>query len=391
MKPLCKALAVLLLAIPGSSHAQSPTTDDALEQLFNQAMHALQAGSYQEAENDLHRILAKEPGNAAALANLGVLYSKTHRYTEAADAYKHALQTMPTQEPVQLNLGLAYLKQNDYAQALPYFSHLHQLHPEQAQFAILAATCLTYTGKPAQAIDLLQPFAAAGQQDRAAQYMLGIAYLRAEKPEAAREVLTRVFAEGPPSQGNFLLGEAYAEATDYPAAAEAFRAVLALQPDLPGAHRELGRTLLGMHQNADAERELRLAIQADPTDASALYSLGALLVQSSRFADGRTILEQAQNAAPDSWATAFYLGKAAYELHDTPLAEKQLRRATELNPDEPGAPYLLARILRAEGHTDEAAQLMQRVSALHATALDAEKRAVEAASREGAHPAIPAP
>lgn len=154
------------------------------------------------------------------------------------------------------------------------------------------------------------------------------------------------------------------------------------QADAPGAQRELGRAYLGLHENAKAEEALRAAIKADPHDSAALYLLGAQLVQLSRWADGRAVLLQAQAAAPGSWATAFYLGKANFELHDSASAEAQLRRAAELNPDEPGAPYLLARIARAQGRADEAARYMERVAALHATALDVEKRAVEHASHD---------
>ena len=380
---------LLLLALSVPLKAQNPAYPTP-EQAFNKAMQAMQTGDYPTAEQGLRGILREQPNNPAVLANLGVLYSKTHRYTEPVDAYKHALRAAPAQEPVQLNLGLAYLKQNDYEKALPYFSHLHEVHPAEAQFAILTATCLTYTGKAQDAIAMLQPVATPNE-NRAALYVLGIAYMRADQPDKAREVLSQVFAGAPSAQASFLLGEAYANATDYPSATQAFQSTLATDPKFPGAHRELGRTYLGMHQNADAERELRLAVQADPSDSIALYSLGALLAQESRFADARPILEQAQRAAPDSWATAFYLGKAEYELHNTYPAEKQLRRAAELNPDEPGAPYLLSRILRAQGHTDEASQWMQRVAALHATALDAEKRAVESANRESTQTATPSP
>ncbi len=391
MELLITLLGLLCLAAQAGAAAQTTPADASLEQVFNRAMQAMNSGAYTDAEEGLQSILRKQPDNPAALANLGVLYSKTHRYTEAIDIDKHALHILPTQEAIQLNLGLAYLKQNEYAEALPYFAHLHEVHPADARIAMLTATCLAYTGKAQEAITLLQPLTSAGQENRAALYLLGIAYLRAGKTEDARAVLNRVFAEAPAAQGSFLLGEAYADATDYPGASQAFQAVLASDPNFPGAHRELGRTYLGMHQNADAERELRLAVKAGPSDSSALYALGALLVQESRFAEGRAVLEQAQKAAPDSWATAFYLGKAELELHDTSAAEKHLRLAARLNPDEPGAPYLLARILRTQGHLEEANGWMQRVAALHATALDAEKRAVETANRESTQQAVPAP
>ncbi len=378
MTSLWLLLFFLAAASPPSGTGQVSTA----EQTFNQAMQNMTSGDYAKAEAEFNEIRRKDPNNPSVLINLGVLYVKTNRLTEAIDCYKRALRLVPAQEAVQLNLGLAYLKQEKYAEALPYFAHLHTLHADNAQVTTLLATCLAYTGKPKDAISLLLPVAGPNSQDRGALYVLGIAYTRADQPEQAREVLGRVFAEAPPSQQSFLLGEAYLDATDFTGAVQAFQATAASDPDFPGVHRELGRAYLGMHQNDKAEEELRLAIKADPRDSSALYSLGALLVQLSRWNDGSSLLERAQAVAPQSWATAFYLGKAKFELHDTAAAEKQLRLSARLNPDEPGAPYLLARIVRSQGHTEEANKLMQQVAALHATALNAEKDAVERANRE---------
>jgi tetratricopeptide (TPR) repeat protein len=378
MKYCLLLLLFVLTGWPEAAKAQSSTA----EQTFKRAMQNMSAGSYAKAEAEFNEVRRSDPDNPSVLINLGVLYVRTHRFTEAIDSYKKALRIVPSQEALQLNLGLAYLKQEKYAEALPYFAHLHSLHADNSQVITLLSTCLTYTGQPKDAIALLVPLTGAGSQDRGALYILGIAYTRADQPGQAREVLGRVFAEAPPSQQSFLLGEAYLDATDFPSAVQAFQATLAQVPDFAGVHRELGRAYLGMHQNDKAEQELRLAIKADPHDGSALYSLGALLVQLSRWGDGCSLLEQAQTVAPNSWATAFYLGKAKFELHDTTAAETQLRLAAQLNPDEAGAPYLLARIVRAQGHTEEAAKLMERVAALHATALDAEKNAVDRANRE---------
>ena len=381
MKLVTLPLLLLAACTAASSSAQTPTA----EQVFNHAMQDMNAGAYVRAESEFKQILHADPANTAVLINLGVLYAKTSRLTEAIDTYKQALHVAPTQEPVQLNLALAYLKQERYTEALPYFERLHRAHGDNVRVTTLLATCLAYSEKPGEAITLLQPLATAGSADRGALYILGIAYNRAGQAQAAQETLGRVFAEAPPAQRAFLLGEAYLDATDYTNALHAFEESLASNADAPGARRELGRAYLGLHQNEQAEAQLKLALQADAQDSAALYLLGALLVQLSRWADGRAVLERAQAAAPGSWATAFYLGKAAFELHDTAAAETQLRRAATLNPDEPGAPYLLARIARAQGHPDEAARYMEQVAALHATALDAEKKAVESANHDKTH------
>ena len=81
--------------------------------------------------------------------------------------------------------------------------------------------------------------------------------------------------------------------------------------------------------------------------------------------EGLSYLEKAQHMTPDSWATYFYMGKAQFQQHDTAAAVRLLRQAVDMNPEDPGSFYLLARALRSEGHVQEADAAMQRVVQLH--------------------------
>jgi Flp pilus assembly protein TadD len=88
---------------------------------------------------------------------------------------------------------------------------------------------------------------------------------------------------------------------------------------------------------------------------------------------------------PDSWATYFYMGKAHLQQHETAEAVRLLQKAVEMNPEDAGSFYLLARALRGEGHTQEADAAMQHVVQLHTSSLDAEKAALKNAGVVGAH------
>ena len=103
----------------------------------------------------------------SALVNLGVLYSRTHRYTEAIDVYTIATRILPQEPAVHLDLGLAYLKQGDYARALPLFEELNRQAPTDHRVKLLLATCQTYDGKPRAAIEQLQPLTTGDSQDEA--------------------------------------------------------------------------------------------------------------------------------------------------------------------------------------------------------------------------------
>lgn len=80
---------------------------------------------------------------------------------------------------------------------------------------------------------------------------------------------------------------------------------------------------------------------------------------------------------PDSWATYFYLGKAELQLNHTSAAIPLLQQAAAMNPDDSSPFYLLAKAFKSEGHPEDATAAMQRVVALHSTALAAERRALK--------------
>ena len=192
MKVLTSVLTVALFLF---SNVGFCTSTDTARQTFESAMQALNAGEYSQAEAGFHKVLALDPRNVSALANHGVLYARTHRYTKAILAYKQALRISPQQRETQLNLGLAYMKQEDYTQAGPYFKQLHDQDPSNHQATMLLATCLTFSGHAEDGIGLLKPLTEAGDQDSAALYLLGVAYSRAGQPQQAQGRLYEALRE----------------------------------------------------------------------------------------------------------------------------------------------------------------------------------------------------
>src|SRR3984885_9408384 len=204
MKLLVSALAIALLSSPVALVGLSA---DTAKQTFESATQALNAGDYPAAEAGFNKVLKLDPRNVSALANLGVLYAKTHRYGKAVQAYQRVLQISPQLREIQLDLGLAYLKQEDYEHALPYFRPLHERSPSDHQATMLLATCVTFNGHPDQGLGLLKPLTDAENPDPAALYLLGVAYARAGQAQAAQDVFTKLFADSAtPAQANFLLG-----------------------------------------------------------------------------------------------------------------------------------------------------------------------------------------
>ena len=354
----------------------SPKTMSSQEEMFNRATEAMQASRYAEAEADFAAVLAADPKSLPALGNLAVLYSRTHRFAKATDLDQRALAIDPNNADLLLNLGLAYMKEEQYAQASVPFGQLSTLRSADPRPALLLATCLILGDEPQRGLKLIQERGLEGA-DPSALYLEAVAYARMNQMEAGEAIFRKLLASsGTRAQASFLLGQALHDGHRLPEAADSFSEALRLNASFPGAHRELGKVYISMQRFADAERELRQAITQDPQDGSALYFLGAMLVQSAHEAEGAPLLLRAEALMPDSWAIPFYLGKASYRQGHAAEAVPLLEKAASMNADEPQVFYLLAGALRSTGHPDKAKSAMARVQALHSSALDAEKQAM---------------
>jgi tetratricopeptide (TPR) repeat protein len=334
---------------------------------FEKAAAALAAQDYPGAERGFRAVLQAEPGNVGALGNLGVVYSRTHRYVQAVDVYERALRIAPGDTQLETNLGLAYVKQERYAQALPIFEKL-AAQPGDSQARELLATCRLALGQFEPALALLEPLRSADPKNAGVLYMLGVAYLKLKRTGDAHAVWTQMMGAVSPAQANFLMGKAGYETGRFEEAASYFRKTLAADPSFDGAHRELGKTLISLRDDAGAQKELR---RAAPDDLEAAYFLGALLAKAGD-AGAIPLLIKAREENPDSWGVSYYLGRIYLEQGRTKEALEFLERAAKARPEEAAVQYQLGRALRKSGREAEARAAFARVKGLKTASLEKE-------------------
>ena len=341
------------------------------EAAFQRAASALLSQDYAAAENGFQAVLKLEPGNISALGNLGVVYSRTHRYAQAIDTYNKALRLAPGEKGLLTNLGIAYVKQEQFAAALPSFEKL-AADASNLQARELLATCRLSLGQYDRALATLQPLAEAEPGNAGVLYMLGVSLTRLKRTDQAHEAFARMMSAVSPAQANFLMGKASYETERFDDAARFFRATLAADPAFEGAHRELGKTLISLRDEENAEKELR---QAGPEDPEALYFLGGLLAQ-NRPADAIPLLNKSRQLSPDFWGPVYYLGRIAVEQGRWREALPLLERAATLKPDEASIQYQLGRALQKAGRTQEANAAFARVKDLKSRSLEKEVNSI---------------
>ncbi|HIE33033.1 MAG TPA: tetratricopeptide repeat protein, partial [Thermodesulfobacteriaceae bacterium] len=123
------------------------------------------------------------------------------------------------------------------------------------------------------------------------------------------------------------------------------------------------RSLLG--DNDEAERLYRRALAIAPQNSTALRGLANLYAKNDRLDAAFALLDSRKLPLGDSWATlqASLLHQRADQQHhggDTGMAIATLRRAINLEPDNPWLRFDLARLLLGEQEEQQAIELFEQ-------------------------------
>ncbi len=255
--------------------------------LIAQAEAAIDKQDWATAEKLLNNAINAGEHSAHAYSDLGYVLHATGRKPEAIEAYRKAVAADPTVFETTLSLGLLLAGQGQ---------------TEEAATFLRKATALT-------------PAGSAGKQKLKAWL-----------------ALARVLA-----------------AKDPPAAIDAYRQVLVLDPSEADAHLELGDLLAKTGDTAAAEKELMKAAEMAPTNSDPVALLANLYMSTNRLPD----------------------------------AEAALRKFLALNPQSANGHLQLARVLRAENRDSDALPELQRVLEIHPGDNDAllELAALQAAGK----------
>src|SRR5205814_272298 len=145
----------------------------------------------------------------------------------------------------------------------------------------------------------------------------------------------------------------------YPAAEDAFRRVLAIQPNEARIWSELSGAVNKQGRGAEAEQLARQAIQLEPTNAMHWLALGNALATDYRWSEAAAALKQSLAMNPHDAAVWNNLGNAQLKLGQMQSAEAAFQRSLALAPGNVGASSNYAFLLCQLGRREEAAGLLQ--------------------------------
>lgn len=109
-----------------------PAVNAESRQLYQQALGALGAGRYPEAERALLAVIRREPELAGPHANLGILYARTGRPVQAYQSLREAIRLNPDRAVYYNELGMVSRREGKFDEARRYYAKALDLDPNYA-------------------------------------------------------------------------------------------------------------------------------------------------------------------------------------------------------------------------------------------------------------------
>jgi Flp pilus assembly protein TadD len=286
----------------------------------------------------LQRAVELLPTQSRPRTLLGLAYEKSGDLKNAASAYEGALALDPKDTETSLHLGLLYLRQNRASEAEARFRAVLSSEPESKPALVGLAQSLEIEKNP-EAADAYRSYLKAQPGDAAAREHFIHLLIANEKYDDALAEMERAEKGGAPSveslklRADILIGE-----KKWDAAIAALKQAVALAPNDAQLRGGLGRTYMQQRDFANAEKELKSAIQLDGKNVTYWKDLASTTYLASDYPSTLAILDRVAQSEPPTPGELFVRALCYDKLQQTKAAldayEKFLQAGQNRNSDQ---------------------------------------------------------
>ncbi len=356
---------LLVASCAAQQLASKPPAQSVLDRRYKAAQDFQAANELDKAAQQYRIFIADSLGQIA----LGRAHSG--EYEKAMPAFDEALKLVPDFPALELEYArISFDNGNlDHAKLLAFNALRNRpLDPKLAAKAhVLLGRVLLKEGRNAEAKREIEQ-AVSLDSTFENGYELAIADLDLGDGDAASALFTEMLASfGDTAQIHMLFGQAYAGSDFQNKAVAEFKAAIAKDNHLPGAHYSLASVYLstvGSSKLPEVESELRKEIAVAPDSALAYAALGHLLnnqrESAARDSEALGYLSRAAELDPQNPDAFLYLGQFYSDNGKPHEAEAALRKSIALTKDVSRnayqvqkAHYLLGRTLLQTGQAEE--------------------------------------
>ncbi len=359
-----------------------PTFETARGHLSKAEAHFL-AGDLSAAVRELEAGRRFLPGDDAILLALGELYNATGRFEAAIDIGRSILARRPEMAQPHDIIGSAFLRQGKVDLAIAEFRLVVERAPEQPIGHAHLGDALWVAGRPAEALKRYED-ALVRDPGNLPVRLKRSAVLRGQGRlgDAVAEARRATAAVPRSGMAHVVLGEALLASREETKALQSFTEAIRLQPQLARAHAGLGEVLSRQRKPVEAIAAFQRAVAIDPGQIATHAALARLYGQTGKsalqkyhlgfmaLAGGDTIAAIANYRAairldPNLKGAHVDLASAYLQRGDSGQAAGAALAALQIDGRDPLASVLLGRARSAQGKLQDAERQYRRALELN--------------------------
>lgn len=281
-------------------------------------------------------IRGESPADAASRQALDLAQGAMDRkdYNDAVRICSDYLKKTPNDAAVHFELGYAYTAMKQAGGAEKEYRRASELDPKMAAaFLNLGLTLLE--SRPADAVAPLQKAVELTPNEGRAKLLLAIAYERAGNDSAAAEQFrASVAIDGKNFDAHLELARLLLKMKQYAEASAEFRKAIELQGDSSTAHLGLARSLADQHLDAEADAELAAYLKLQPDDADIHVERAIVLSNLQKNDEAISELDRAAAARPEDVTSLKLRAVLAFRQKNYDGALAALQKAETLAPGD---------------------------------------------------------
>jgi Flp pilus assembly protein TadD len=303
-----------------------------LNDLLDEARRDIDQQKFAAAIEPLQKFLAEQDNFAYAHFQLGYAYTALEKRQEARSEYERAIQLDPKMSEAALNLGILLLQDEPAASIAP-LKQAVDLLATQSRPRTLLGLAYEKSNDLKSAESAYEGALALDPKDSETSLHLAQLYLRENRAKDAERKYRAVLANEPESQPA-LAGLAQSlEAEKSSEAADAYRNYLKVKPEDAAAREHLVHLLIAGEKYHEALAEMEKAEKGGTPSLESLKLRADILIGEKKWPEAIAVLKQATSLAPRDAILRSGLGRTYLQQRDFANAEKELKAAIEMDPN----------------------------------------------------------
>lgn len=348
-RPLVLILAFLASALAGVAAQTGASRAAEIHDHLRKAEDYLKAKEPNSAVKEFDTVLALDPKNAEAYANLGVIAFFQRDYQNASQKFRKALAIDPSLVKTQALLGICQRRLGDRSARALLEKSFPRLKDKQLRLQVGMELALLYDqqGDPGATASVMRSLVDLDPDNVEVLFMAQRVY-----SELADDTLNKLAVLAPGSaRMQQVIAERLVNGGDLKGAIEHYRKALQIDPRLPGVHFELGEAILESSPfdagtQAEAQKEFELAVTVDGDTAKTECEFGSIALSQSQLDQAFSHYQRAYQLNPNEVQAQMGLAKLLMMQEKPQEAIKYLRMAVQFDPLNGAAHYQLGSAYR---------------------------------------------